>query len=303
MKKDDEQMAKTIEQIRTHIDKARVAESLTTSEALERKRKVQAEINEIMRNRDLSDIGRASAIDKLKQQQGVEFLQDAYQLKQIYTAELRKAKDGADAIIYAKPRKPDPVKLERFEDELKALKTTLMLTNRADSAKQKVQDFIAKHVKSPDDRYLALKVREEFAQIAAPILETAGPDQAKVRAQLGDMFEGLERSTLSEEVQEAKQIFELADAMIARNSLFSGLVIESMTETLGREYAGFLNTPEVFFEDKEDLKPEDYVHPEDTPQAKAARALEERREQENREFAERWRSLNQRIEEFRRGGE
>ncbi|MED1802915.1 hypothetical protein [Brevibacillus porteri] len=296
-------MPKTIQQVREHIEKARIVESMTSTEALERKRKFQDDMAEISRNRDLSDIGRENAVSKLKLQHGVEFLQDAYQLKQIYMAELRKAREGADAIVYAKPRKPDPVKLERFEDELKALKTTLMLTGRADDAKRKVEEFVTKYVKSPDDRYLALKVREDFAQIAAPILETAGVDKAKVRVQLSEIFEGLEQRTLSEEVQEAVQIIGLADSMIERNSLFPSLVTESMTTTLGREYAGFLNTPEVFFEDKEALKPEDYVHPEDTPQAKAARALEERREQENREFAERWRSLNQRIEEFRRGGE
>lgn len=294
-------MAKTIQKVREHIDKARIAESITTSEALERKRKVQAEMSEIMRNRDLSEIGRSNAVSTLKQKHGIEFLQDAYQLKQIYMAELRKAKEGADAIVYAKPKKPNAVMLERFEDELKALKTELMLTTRADMAKQKVEAFIHKHVKTADDRFFAFRVRDEFQTIAAPILETAGTESAKYRAILGEMFERLDQISLSDEAKEARQILDLADAMMERGTLFSGLVIESMTDTLGGEYAKYLNKPEEFFEDKPELKPENYTHPEDTPQARAARAAEEQREKEQREFAESWRSISQKIEEFRNG--
>ncbi|QQE73156.1 hypothetical protein KDJ56_14630 [Brevibacillus composti] len=296
-------MAKTIQQIRSHIDKARIAESLTASEALERKRKVQAEMGEIMRNRELSEIGRTKAVAALKQKHGIEFLQDAYKLKQVYMEELRKAKEGADAIVYAKAKKPDAVKLERFEDELKALKTELMLTSRAETAKQKVEAFIQKHVKSADDRYFAFRVRDEFQQIASPILESAGTESAKYRAILGDMFERLDQISLSDDAREARQILDLADSMIERGSLFSGLVVESMTETLGREYASYLNKPEEFFADKPDLKPDDYVHPEDTPQAKAARAAEEQREKEQREFAERWRSMTRTIEQLRAGSQ
>lgn len=296
-------MAKTIQQIREHIDKARLAESLTTSEALERKRKVQAEMGEIMRNRDLSEIGRANAVSTLKQKHGIEFLQDAYKLKQIYMAELKKAREGADAIVYAKAKKPDAVKIERFEEELKALKTELMLTTRAETAKQKVEAFIQKHAKTADDRYFALRVRDGFQQIAAPILESAGTESAKYRAILGEMFERLDQASLSDDAREARQILDLADAMMERGTLFSGLVVESMTETLGREYASFLNNPEKFFADKPELKPEDYVHPEDTPQAKVARAAEEQREKEQREFAERWRSITRSIEQLRAGSQ
>lgn len=292
-------MAKTIQKVREHIDKARIAESITTSEALERKRKVQAEMSEIMRNRDLSEIGRANAVSTLKQKHGIEFLQDAYQLKQIYMAELRKAKEGADSIVYAKPKKPNAVMLERFEDELKALKTELMLTTRADTAKQKVEAFIHKHVKTADDRFFAFRVRDEFQTIATPILETAGIESAKYRSILGEMFERLDQISLTDDAREARQILDLADSMMERGTLYSGLVIESMTDTLGGEYASYLNKPEVFFEDKPELKPEDYVHPEDTPQARAARAAEERREKEQREFAESWRSLNAKIDQWR----
>lgn len=303
MKRDDEKMGKTIEQIKKHIDNARVAESLTTSEALERKRKVQAEMSEIMRNRDLSDVGRANAVNRLKQKHGIEFLQDAYKLKQIYMAELKKAKEGAEAIVYAKAKKPDAVKIERFEDELKALKTELMLTTRADTAKQKVNAFIQKHVKAADDRYFAFRVRDDFQQIAAPILESAGTESAKYRAILGEMFERLDQISLSDDAREARQILDLAGGMMERGSLFSGLVIESMTDTLGREYASYLNKPEEFFADKPELKPEDYVHPEDTPQAKAARAAEEEREKDQREFAERWRSISRTIEQMKAGSQ
>jgi len=267
-------MAKTIEQIRKYLDKARQVEAYTNTLALEYKRKVEEETRKIEDNPDLSGEGKYKAKNAMKQRLGIELLQDAYRLKQLYRAELTKARQAADEIVYKKPSAPDKTRLERFSDELKALKTELMLTSRGDTAQQKLKAFIDKHINGPQDRFFANMLREEFQELAAPILEISGENREKLRGQLRELFERLDSSTLTDEARSARGVLDLTTSMLERDKIFSLIASDSMSAAVGPEFSRFLNEPEKFFEDKPELRPEDYVDPE-MEKEKAEKARDE----------------------------
>lgn len=257
-------MGKSIEQVRQYFERARSMMELATKKAVERKRALQEEIRQVKADERLSGKGREEKIAEIKVKHGIEMLQEAYLLKQMYQAELRKARDGADAIVYAKPKKPDSVKLERFEDALKALKTELMLTTRTQDAKQKLDAFINQHIKGPEDRFFALRLRDEFQAIAESVLgaaRTNREDVESLRARLREVYEALDTQTLSEAELEARQILEAAESSMDR-SVYTQMVKDGMAEMLGRGVTKHLDNPEKFFEEHPEFKPADYVDPE-----------------------------------------
>ncbi|MFD2615726.1 hypothetical protein, partial [Paenibacillus gansuensis] len=186
--------------------------------------------------------------------------QKTHTRKQEMLANIRKAIKEADAVVYAAATKPDATKLSRFEAELRDLKTQLMLTTSAQSGFAKLNGFIQRL----DDPYLANLVREQYADIAMPIVSLAGgADSAKYRLQLSQAYDGLKSKFETDEVREAREILETAKSIEEDPKLYPpGIVQEAATIAFGREQSVFMNNTDAYFERNPGERPADYVDPE-----------------------------------------
>lgn len=256
-----------IEKVRQHFQKAREIEFDSTRFYREFQDSVRQEIAEIRQDRDLSEQGKFRKTEELKKKRGLEFLQKAHVRKQEYLAELAKAQKEADAVVFAALKKPDQTKLERFEKDLRALRTELLLTHRADLAFRKLDEF----VKRIDDAYLADMVREQFQDLAMPIISVAGGGEAaKYRLQLAQTFDKLKSDFEPEAVKEARQILEMSKSSSESARLFNPIVEEKAVELFGREHGLFVNRTDEYFAKNEHEKPADYVDPEAVAKSKTS---------------------------------
>lgn len=240
-----------------YIQKARDIQSNGAKFMLDYKQKHTAAVGEIESNRHLSEEGRRAAKDDVRKKLGVEFLQKSHTLKQEYLANLRKAAAAADAVVFAAVKKPDDESLRRFQADLRALKTGVMLSPNADRSYERLAAFVA----DINDAYLANIVRDEFSDIAAGIVSSA--EGARLKPQLARMFDGLKSNHESDEIVEARGILEAAKEAEARPQLYTGgIVSDAAISTFGREYGAFIDNTDAYFERNVDDKPADYVDPE-----------------------------------------
>jgi hypothetical protein len=252
----------TIQKIKSYIDNARNYEQASNGVALKYHQDFHILKRQIEQNTDLSQEGQSKAVEAARKEMGLKLMKDAYTTKQLYLNELKKAQRLADSTAYKKPKVVDPVKLERFTNDLNALKTEVMLTGRVQTAQAKIQALVDRYIKSPDDRQLAEILRGEFAELSSHILNVAGQDREKVRMQLAETFDRLESDFTPQEVKDARNLLDLTNRMIERGKVFSLTATQSMTATFGREVGDNLNTPEKYFETRPEEKPADPVDPE-----------------------------------------
>lgn len=271
-------MSKLI-QARKHMEKAREITHGSTEVYRLFHDKVREELDQINRNRDLSAEGRMKRKRELTEKKAVEFLQQSHTQKQRYLAEVKKARRLADEVVYSAVKKPDQTMLDRFEADLRSLKTELMFVPNQRTAYEKLADFVRKI----DDPYLAGRVRDEYAEISEKIMGAPGDIGAQlggdggavslpIKHVLGDLYGRLKSDYESEEVREARQVLEAAEAHLADPRVYIPLVERTATELLGREYGSYINSTDKFFEDKPELKPADYVDQEEEAARKAAEA-------------------------------
>lgn len=231
------------------------------------KKQVQEELEKVRENRDLSQEGQYRQSEAVKAKYGVELLQKSHTRKQEFLSNVQKAHKIADETVYASLKKPDATKLGRFESELRAFKTEILLTPSADSAARKLTEFVGRL----DDAYLADLVREQFADIAGPIISAAGGESAKYKLQLSHTFQKLRSDFESPEVKEAREVLELATGMIENPSLYPGYISHDAVQGLvGKEYAQYLENTDAFFTKEENAtyKP-NYVDPEEQQNKRA----------------------------------
>ncbi|MCM3272959.1 hypothetical protein [Paenibacillus elgii] len=272
---------------REYFEKARAISGGTDRFMLEAKKKLTAEISAIDMDQRLSEAGKREATAETRKKHAIEFLQKSHTMKQEYVTNLKKAVKEADTVIYAAVPKPDATKLQRFEAELREFKTQLMLTPRADRGYAMLTQFIGRL----DDPYMAGIVREQFADLAQPILSAAGGDADRYRLRMAQSYEKLKSDFEAPEVKEARQIFESAQAMVENPRIYSvGIVSDAATEAFGREYGQYINNTDRFFEANKELKPADYVDPEEAKKSTAIKSDDE-------EWKTSYRALRQSVEE------
>jgi hypothetical protein len=83
--------------------------------------------------------------------------------------------------------------------------------------------------------------------------------------QLSGAYDQLKRNFETDEVREARDIMELANAMAEDPHLYtSGIVHDSAVETFGAEYGRYIDKTEAFFSSEANsaFKPADFVDPE-----------------------------------------
>lgn len=213
-------------------------------------------VKEIDADKSLSPHGKFTAKIELKKLLAIPVLRTAHTRKQEYISHLSRAVKLTDPIVYAKPPKPDAVKLERFEAEFRKLKTELQISPRADFAYKKLTDFVNKI----DDAYLAHIVQDQFGEIASLILSVPSAD-GQTRQNLSRTLEELQTKFETDELREARSIYETAQQMIEDPKIYRGPIInDAVTDIIGMEYAKYIDSTDEFFaiEGNEEHKPEDY---------------------------------------------
>ncbi|GGG15771.1 hypothetical protein [Paenibacillus aceti] len=249
------------------LKRAREIEQSSSSMMLEYKRKLADELAKIDADRRFTAEGKEEAKAEIKQKYAIEFLKKSHTMKQEYVANVKKSIREAEKVIYTPPKKPDAVRLGRFEDTFKSLKTELMFIMSKRAAFEKLRGF----TEGLDDPYLANRVREDFAEIASKILSAPGDDniskgvgageiKVSARAELGELYEGLLKPYQSEDFRGANEIIEVAkmideDPRIHR----SPIVNNAAKEAFGSEYARYINDTESFFAAHPEHMPEPFV--------------------------------------------
>lgn len=250
-----------LQSAKDNLQKARDLQYSGTRFMLEYRQQVQKATGEVERDNRLSMEGKREAKQEIRKQLGIDFLQKSHTRKQEYVSTLKKAVRDADAVVFAAIKKPDATKVQRFESELHDIKTQLLLTTNAERGYEKLTSFISRL----NDPYLAGIVRENFSELSSSILTAPGAD-AKIRLQLSGTYDQLKRNFETDEVREARDIMELANAMAEDPHLYtSGIVHDSAVETFGAEYGRYIDKTDSFFayEANSKLKPADYVDEED----------------------------------------
>jgi hypothetical protein len=240
-----------IDKINELIQKAHDVRQGTTSLYRSFQEQFVEDRQKISFNRQYSDEGKRVLIEHLRKQKGVELLQLARSQRGLYDTYIADAKKLADKLAFAKPSKVDPVKAERFSKRLAEVKTEILLSTSAKSAKEKLEAFIA----TIDEHAFADTVKDQFAELVTPILATAGDDGGRYRLELSQMFDGVRKGTMTPEAQEAAGLLESTEAL-AQSTIFIPLVEEKIKEHIGREAATYINRPDEYFaEHPEDDKP------------------------------------------------
>lgn len=267
-------------QARQHLITAHEIAHSSSTYILQLKQKLTEELVKIGHDPRLTAVGKQEEVAAIKKKFGIEFLQGSHTRKQKYLAEVRKAYKLADEAVYATVKKPDATKLERFESELRSLKTELLFAPNQRTAYEKLTEFVRKI----DDPYLAGRVRDEYAEISEKIMSAPGEGSVRregdggavplpIKHVLGELYGRLKSDYESDEVREARQILEAARAMEEDPKIYaSPIVRDAVTQSLGTEYARYMDDTYAYFADKPDLKPADYVDEEEEAARKAAEA-------------------------------
>jgi hypothetical protein len=245
-----------LEKAKNYMQKAYDVVHSSPSHILEVKRLRDDLVKEIDADKNISPDGKFAAKIELKKLLAIPVLRTAHTRKQEYVSHLSRAVKLTDPIVYSKPPKPDAVTLERFEDEFKKLKTEIQISPRADFAYKKLMDFVNKI----DNAYFAHVVREQFGEIASLILSVPNAD-GQIRQNLSRVFGELQTKFETDELREARSLYEAANEMLQDPKIYRGPVVnDAVTDIIGMEYAKYIDNTDEFFaiEGNEEHKPEDY---------------------------------------------
>lgn len=257
----------TTQKAKESLQKARDLVTSSASFFLPYKRKLGDELERIGHNPRLTKFGKDEEVATVRKLCSVEFLQAAHRRKQEYLAHVQRAIREADKVVFAAVKKPDQTKLDRFEADLRSLKTELMFAPNQRKAYDKLSAFVQKI----DNPYLAGRVRDEFAEISTRVMDASGEGAVKIEGDsgiisrsiktvLGEMYVHLKSGYESEDVREARDVLECAQSMAADTRIFkSPIVQEAAQEAFGRDYSRYLDDTDTFFSANPQLKPADYI--------------------------------------------
>lgn len=209
---------------------------------------VRAEIKQIEQNNDYTISAKSRMIGELKQKRGIEIMQLIGKRKQAYLWLLNKAKKQAEDVIYDKLKKPSEEKIERFNTDLKHVKTKLMLAKTGDEVKNILKSFIEKIEMSGNDRaYFATEFANQFDEIITTALNIDSSD--KMKHELKQMYERLYYELQTDEIKEAREVLDTVNELLKKPTLFVvGPLIEQNTNYLfGKLFTHYINEPEEFF--------------------------------------------------------
>ncbi|UTR07718.1 hypothetical protein MM326_06810 [Alkalihalobacillus sp. LMS6] len=244
------------EDARQHLQNARDIQNGWANFLLEHKTPLNEQLKEINQDKHLTTAGKLAKTDAARKEAGIEALKKMQTRKEQYVAELTKANKIADKVFYKKPKAPDAVTLERFNDRLREVKTQLALGSNESQSKQLLNSFVS----SIKDPYLASLIRDDFLSLSQNIVGIAG-NAAKAKSDMAKIYEGLREDFETEEVKGARQILEYTSEQIENPKISNdgGLFSEKAVELFGKEIGQFIRNPEDYFATNPEEKPEEYV--------------------------------------------
>ncbi|WDF02749.1 hypothetical protein [Shouchella hunanensis] len=244
------------EDAKKHLQNAYDIQSGWAGFMLEQKAPLNEQLKEINQDKHLTSAGKLAKIDHARKKAGVEALKKMQTRKQQYVAELTKANKIADKVFYKKPKAPDAVTLERFNDRLREVKTQLALGSNESLSKQLLNSFVS----SIKDPHLASLVRDDFLSLSQSILGIAD-DAATTKQEMSIIYEGLREKFESEEVKGSRQILEYTSEQIENPKIANdgGMFEEKAVELFGKEIGQHIRNPEDYFATHPEEKPEEYV--------------------------------------------
>ena len=209
---------------------------------------VRDEIKQIEQNNDYTISAKSRMINELKEKRGIEIMQQIAKRKQAYLRLLNQAKKQAEDTIYAKIKKPSDEQVERFNVDVKHVKTKLLLAKTGDEVKNILKSFIEKIEAAGEDRaYFATEFANQFDEIITTALNIDSSD--KMKHELKQMYERLYYELQTDDVKEAREVLDTVNELLKKPTLFVvGPLIEQNTNYLfGKLFTQYINEPEEFF--------------------------------------------------------
>lgn len=243
---------KTIHDARELMSKADSVTSGMVGSYVQYRAELNSKIQKIRNDRELSPTGIQNRVELLKRKERAILMKEAKEIRQTYLDYLSKARLIANDIYFAKVPAADEVKQERFEKQLATLKTEVLLS-QPKQAVEKIKTFLAEI----DEPSFFEQISGTFADLAAPVLNSAGDKADDYRHELSDMFDSARKSSLHPEALDAVNLLGYIDA--CENGRFFSMSVENAIETdFGHITKYYLNRPDDFFEnypDEKDLIP------------------------------------------------
>ncbi|WP_404459462.1 hypothetical protein [Sutcliffiella horikoshii] len=234
----------TIENIRKQIQEAdKLRTDLASNYRLQFREPLRNQISEIRGNRDYTPSGKDKLIEAARKRESRKLLQFAQRQRQQYAELLQKARKEAEAVVHANTPAVDAELEQRFSKRLREVKTEIMLSD-AKKGKQLLTEFLAE---TGDKPAFAAKVKDEYAELIQPIINSAGQDLPKYRAELFHMFEDVKVKSRIPEAGEAQDLFEMADAML-QAKFFDQAMENVVGADYGQEAKVYVNDPDKYFE-------------------------------------------------------
>jgi hypothetical protein len=189
----------------------------------------------------LSRVNR-NAEDIYERQQLRQLFRDIQSTTKSYKEALSAAKKQAEDVIHAAAPAPDREIVDRFERRLADLRTEILITPTPERASERLRDFIA----GIDDPYFATRIRQEYAQLATPIIEAAGNNAARFKLELSGAFEQLKETALTPEARQAVELHENAEALL-QSRIYPMIVQDRISGTFGWKVSALISDPDAFF--------------------------------------------------------
>lgn len=231
-----------------YISKAMEVQNGSTAWYREQSEGLTAELSKIRNDRHLSEEGKAAKIAEFKGVKAMEILDAAHDRKREYLQHLADAKLHAKHTLKTAIKRPEDEDLvSEFAQEVKRLKTDLMLSTRYESSKAKLDALVGKI----DDPFLAQVLADEFSNVVPSMLAIAEvPGQAKL--ELSKIYESLQNDFLPNEAKAAREALSYIDAAEQGTKLFPEVAVTHANDLFGG--AGrYLNDEEAYIKMKESV--------------------------------------------------
>lgn len=233
-----------IQQIQSHIEKAReIRESATGNyrRSLDSYRSGKARINRLFPKK-----GNKQANSIFDRKSRRELFRQIQNESNQYKSALNAAAAAAEKIAHSAAPRPAEEIVERFERRLADVRTEILIAPTSETANQRLCSFIA----SINEPWAAMRVKQEYGELVRPIIESAGNQAGSFKIQLSSAFEELKAQALTEEARQAVALADTAEAML-QSSLYPAIVKDTISQTLGRRAAAFVDSPDEYFTSQE----------------------------------------------------
>lgn len=207
-----------------------IQNGLTSYLAHEYLPKVREDRAKIVRNLNLTKIGKEGERDKLGRKQEVLFLNHVSGQKREFTKLLEEVRSMAHLELTREPEKVDALKQKLFDSRLDSLRGKIAFATNPDAALKHLNELVS----LADEPALARQINEMVMQLSQGVLsQVAGSAEAskKVRHTLGSIHADLtKRAEVGEDMQEVRELLESAEQRLQHEFVRTGVLGNALME-------------------------------------------------------------------------